>query len=350
MIEGTKDRIPAMTDALLKFINKYHTYHFGFDLKQGSVKLKNTISNFIEKTYHNIPAYFNKLQNLVQRLGDQVKHMYTQVSDSWMSMNMQVDQLVQSAEQHIKLCEDKMKALLNTVTQFLSEIKFTVPGSERKISVLQMLQKFHQSVSTTIESLLKTVSMHIRQIEFKILGTEVVVNGNEIADKVTSAARSLYNQLKYSMSRGVILFCETVKDIFQVFATKVETVITNLKDENTEITSQVDAIYNDALQSTKHHTEKAKRRMAEYKDLMKINIQEAYNSLSMQQLNNNTKEIISVLQSHLYGGLNEGVDLMRRASQTTAPYIRVSNKKMDVEIPLPFLWKSFSEWPTQFRQ
>ncbi|XP_047467540.1 apolipoprotein B-100 [Mugil cephalus] len=357
VIEGTKDRIPAMTDAVLKFINKYHTYHFGFDLNQGSVKLKNALFNFMEKTYQNIPTSLNTLRDLVQKLGDLGRHAYMQVYDSWMSLNLQVEQLVQSAEQYINLCENKVKALLNAVAQFLSETKFTVPGSERKVSILQMFQKSYQSVSKAINkvtlrfsSLLETLFMHIRDIKFSILGSDVVVNGSEIVDKVTSTVRSLYNQLKYAVSRGFIRFCEVVKDIFQVFAAKVETVLTNLKDENRDITSQVDAIYNEALQSSKRRTETAKRRLAEYKDLMKMNIEDAYNALSMENVNNSTNEIISILQSHLYGGLNEGVDLMRRSSETTAPYVRVSNTKMDIEIPLPFLWKSFSEWPTQFRQ
>lgn len=76
------------------------------------------------------------------------------------------------------------------------------------------------------------------------------------------------------------------------------------------------------LQSSKQHIEEAKRHMAEYKDHTKLKIKEAYNALIMECVNKNTKEFISILQSHLYGGLNESVDLMKRASKITATHIR----------------------------
>lgn len=359
VVEGTKDRIPVMTDAVLKFINKYHTAHFGFDLNRGSMKLKNTVSNVIERAYYEVTMSFNTLLNSIKHLGDQGKDMYRKASDSLMSISVQdvKDRLARKARQVLKQNEEKIYVLLDAVTQFLSDTKYTVPGSEEKLSSLEIFQRARQSVSRAtdwaiqrFDNLLEKIYRYIREIEFTIPGTDVVFNGNEIMDKLKSSTRSVYGQLRHSVRRGFDLLHKTVNDLFQVIAEKGENSITYLKDENMEIASQVDAIYAEVQQSSKQHIEEAKRFVAEYKDLTKLKIQETYDALSMQQVNDNTKEFISILQSHLYGGLNESVDLMRRTSQSTAPYIRVSNKKVDIEIPLPFLWKSFSEWPTQPRQ
>uniref|UniRef100_A0A8D0D7V1 Apolipoprotein B n=1 Tax=Sander lucioperca TaxID=283035 RepID=A0A8D0D7V1_SANLU len=358
VIEGTKNRIPAMTDAVLKFINKYHTAHFGFDLNRGGMKLKNTVSNVIERVYHEVPVSFTTLQNSINHLSDQGKDMYMKASESFMSMSVQdvIDMLAHKARQLLKHSKDTINVFAQSVTEFMSDTKFTVPGSEEKLSSLEMFQGAHQSVSRATDraiqrfaSLVEKISKYIREIKFTIPRTDVF-NGNKIMDKLMSSIRSVYDQFRYSVRRGCDLLQKTVNYLLQVIGEKAKDFVTHLKDANVEIASQVDAIHAEVLQSSNRHIEEVKRYVAEYKDHAKVKIQEAYNALRMEQVNNDTNKFISILQSHLYSGLNESVHLMRRTSQSTAPYIRVSNKKMDIEIPLPFLWKSFSEWPTQSSQ
>ncbi|KAJ7991201.1 hypothetical protein DPEC_G00294790 [Dallia pectoralis] len=66
-IEGLKGRIPAITDALLKFINKYHTSHFGFKLDRANTKLKNLVSKVNERAYNEVRMGLDTLQNTLQR-------------------------------------------------------------------------------------------------------------------------------------------------------------------------------------------------------------------------------------------------------------------------------------------
>nr|XP_019964478.1 PREDICTED: uncharacterized protein LOC109643721 [Paralichthys olivaceus] len=341
-IEGTKDRIPAMNNAVLNIINKYHTAHFGFDLNRGSMKLKNSVSNAIERAYNEVPMSLNSLQRSVKHLGE--------------SINVQdvVDKLAHETKEVLKHVDRQIIALQIEVKELMNATKFTMPGSEEKLSTLDMFDHAHRSVSRATDramqrfaSLMEKVSRLIKGIEFTIPGTKFIVNGNEIMEKLEFTTRSAYDQLRESLHRAFSLLHETVNSLFQVIAEKTENFRTYLKEENVEIASQVDAVYGEVLKSSKHHIEKARRKMANYKDLTKLKIQEAYDALNMESANNNTVEFISILQSHFYGGLNEGLDLMRRASQSTAPYIRVTNKKTDIEIPLPFRWKSFSSWPTQ---
>ncbi|XP_042356872.1 apolipoprotein B-100 isoform X2 [Plectropomus leopardus] len=354
VVEGTKDRIPAMTDAVFKFINKYHTDHFGFDLNRGGMKLKNTVSNGIERAYHEVPMFPDTLQNSIKHLSDEGQDMYRKASDGLMSLNVQdvIDTLTHEARQVLNHSEDKIYVFFDAVRQSLSDTNFTLPGSEEWLSSLEMSQQARWSVSRVTDrtiqrfsSLMEKITRYIRDIKFTLPETDVVVNGNVIMDKLMSSTRSAYYQLRHSVSRGFYLLQNTVYDLLQVTAEKAENFITYLKDENVEIASQVDAIHAKILQSSNQRTKEAKRFVAEYKDHAKLKIQEAYTALSMERVNTNAKEFISILQSPLYRGLNETIDLLSRTSLSTAPYIRVSNKKMDIEIPLPFLWKAKSEWP-----
>lgn len=333
LFEGTKDRIPAMSDAALKVINKYHTDHFGFDLNHGGIKIKNTVSNIIERAYHKAPISFNGLQHSIKHLSDQGRDMYREASDSLMSMRLHsiLDMLAHNARGVFRYSEDKVYAFVDAAKQLLSKMKF---------------EKTDRAIQT-FSSLIKHIFRYIREVEFTIPGTDVVVHGSEIMDKLSSSMTFEYNELKFSVHQGFDLLRKTINDFIHAIAEKGQSFITYLQNENAVIASQVDAIHADIMQSSVQHIQEAKIRVAEYRDLTNLMIQEAFNALNMERVNNDTKEIITIFQSHLYGGLNEFVDLMRRTSQSTAPYIKVSKAKMDIEIPLPFIWKSFNEWPKQ---
>ncbi|KAM3871405.1 apolipoprotein B-100 [Diretmus argenteus] len=339
VIEGSKDRMPAITEAVLKSINKYHTAHFGFDLNRAGTKLKNSVSNVIERAYHEVPASLNILQNSIEELSDQGKSMFRAASD--INVRDIKDRFANKARQFLQRSEQNMKVLLDAIMKFLSDTKFALPGFEEKLTGLEIYQQARHSISIATDraaqrfaNLMETISSFIRGIEFTLPGTNVVVNGNEILEKLTSSLNSIHDKL-----------VQVIRECFEALHKLVDF----LNDENMELASQIDGIYAEVLQSSKH-IEEAKRSMAEYKDLAKHKVQEVYNDINMESVNNDLKELISILQSHLYGLIDESLSLMRIASDNTAPYIRVSNKKTDIDIPLPFFWKSFSEWPTQSRQ
>lgn len=343
VIEGTKDRIPDMANSGLTFVNKYHVALFGFDLNRGGMKLKNTIFTVIDRIYDVVLMTFNTLQNSVKHLGDKVKEVYNKGSDSLMSMSVLDvrDRLALNARQMLKLSKDEMHVFLDKVTQFLSDTKVSVPGSDQKLSSLEVFHLTIWSVSKSIDRAVQEFASVMERIS-----DHINININEIKDKL----KSVYDDPTQSLHRGFELLHKTVNDFFQVIFEKGENFITFLKEENVKFATQADVIYAEVLQSTKQHTEEAKRYMAKYKDFSKQKIQEACNALSVEHVTNNVKETVSIFQSHLYQGFNETVALMRKTSQATVPHIRLSNKKMDIEVPLPFYWKSFSEWPTQSRQ
>lgn len=359
VIKGTEDRVPAMTDAVLKFINKYHTAHFGFDLNRGGMKLKNTLSNAVERAYHESPVSFGLLHNTVEKLAGHGSQMYRQASDSFTAISVQdlTQSLPHMARRVIELGEYRFNLLVDAVTQLLRDTKFTVPGLEQRISALEALQQAGRSVSRAADrarqrfaSLMEKISDYIRNIEFTISGTEVVIRGNEIMDRLQSSVTSAYDLLREGTIRFINVIYSTLIDHSRVIAEKADNLLSNLKDKNLEMSPQVESVFTEIQHFSRQNTNEATRHVADAKDHIKLIIQEAYNALTMDEVNGDIVAVINIFESHLYGGLNEFVAQMRRASENTAPYVRVSNASTDIEIPLPFHWKSFSHWPTQYRQ
>lgn len=351
MVEGSKDRIPAVTEAVLKFINKYHTSHFGFDLNRGGMKLKNVVSNNIETAYHEVPAFFSTLQRSVIHLSDQSKDTFRKASDSIRSINVQdvTNTLTHNARRFLRHSEDRIKVLLDAITTFLSEINLTLPGSQEHLTGLEIFQRARRSASRVIDRAIHRLSdllRNFREMEFTIPGTDVVVHGERIIENWKSSLRYIRDQLLQAAFYWFEVLQVIISDIFLTIAEKGGDLVTYLKDENQDVAAQIDIFYAEV----KQQIGEVRRNTAEYKELAKQKVQDAYNAVNMEDVNNGLKESIGVLQSHLYEGLNEGKDLVRQASQRAQPYVRMSNKKMDVDVPLPFFWKSFSEWPTRSRQ
>lgn len=348
-MEGLKSRIPAMTSTILKFVNKYHTSLFGFDLNRGGVKLKHAISNLVERAHHGVLVSLTTLQDLIQTFAHQGKEALMNVFDSLMSTDLKDFRemmllQVKTAFRHIRV---RVEELLHPVAEFLTNKKFTIPGSERKLSIVEMFEEAHQAASESFEvvsqlffRLLEKISAFIKSIEFTVPETDVSVNGRELVDNLNAEI----NAAKYHLKHYLRSKMDT-----QVIREKAESLYSYLKDRNTEVTPQIEAFYAEILRSSKQGADDAQRHAAECKDLLKLKLQDFYNALNLEAVKGGAQQFISVLQSNVSEALSESVDLMRNVSQNTAPYIRVGKEKVDVEIPLPFLWKSFNEWPTQLR-
>lgn len=335
-----------MISAILKFINKYHTAHFGFDLNRGGVKLKHAISNLVEQVHHRVSVLFTTAQDLIQTFADRGNDTFLKVFDSSMSTDLKdfIEMMlfqIKTAFRHIPV---RVEELLSPVTEFLTNKKFTFPGSERKLSIVQMFEEAHQAASESFGvasqlffRLLEKISAFIGSIEFTIPETDVSFKGHKLVDNVNAEIHAVKHYLRSKMD-------------MQVITDKADSLYAYLKDQNTEVTPQIEAFYKEILRSSKQGADEARRLTAEWKDLLKLKLHETYDALTMEAVNSGAQQFITVLQSNASEALSESVDLMRKVSQNTAPYVRVGKEKVDVEIPLPFLWKSFNEWPTQLRQ
>lgn len=358
VIEGTKERIPAMSDAVLKCTDKYHKDHFGFDLNRGSVMLKNAFSNFVEKVYNDASASLTNLHISTAHFIDKGQDIYRKTSDRFLSMRVQniIETLTLQSGKIVNSTQEQFNNFFHVVRYFLRHVKFSVPGREEKLSVLQILQLAHQSVSRASQKVLQSftsyleeICAYIRQVRFIPLGTDVVIDGNDVLDKAISFVNFAHDHLRLLADKGLHFLHSVVNDFGRVIGEKGEDLLLYLQDENLAIASKLDAIQKDIVKSSQEYHKEVHIILHEYKELSELNAQQAYRALNMERVNNDTRQVIATFQSHLYGGINNFMALIEKSSQIAAPYVKVNNNNMDVEIPLPFQWRSFSEWPRQLR-
>lgn len=311
-----------MTNALHRFINKYHSSHFGFDLNRGFMKLRNALLTLIEKVYQVVDVSLSTVQDLVQTAVHQGKATYMEASDMLKSTDV-----VKLSDVLIEKVHGSLQHM-RSITEVSHFFNSSVPWSERKVSVTEMFP-----------SLMEMVSREIRRTTFTIPGTEVVVDGNKIIENLMMEAAAVRHHFMEFLRR-------TFRDVLELLAEKAEQLRLYVEDQNRKVSPLVHEAHRNFRTFSREHSAQAKSLVSECKDQVRQKVHEAYNAFSMERVNSATKGFISQLQSNLSETLNESLDVTKKVSESAAPYVRVGKEKLDVEVPLPFLWKSFSEWPT----
>lgn len=358
VIEGTKERVPAMSNAVLRFAEKYHKDHFGFGLNRGGAMLKNTLSNSVEQVYNDASVSLTNLHISVTDFIDKGQHVYRETSDHFMSVTVQdvMETLSVQSGNIVNYTQDQLNYFFHVARYFLRHVKFNVPGREQKLSVLQILQLAHQSVSRASEKVFRAFGSHlaelfgsIREVRFSPPGTDVDIDGSGVLDKTVSLVNFASHQLRLFALKGLRFLHKMVSNFGRAVFEKGQELVFYLQDENLVLAPKLNVIQKDIERFSQGYHQGVGVILEEYKELSKLKVHQVYEAVNVERLNNDTRQVITAFQSHLYGGIDQLMILLEQSSQITAPYVQVSNNHMDVAVPLPFQWRSFSEWPRQLR-
>uniref|UniRef100_A0AAY4AYW0 Vitellogenin domain-containing protein n=1 Tax=Denticeps clupeoides TaxID=299321 RepID=A0AAY4AYW0_9TELE len=364
--DGVRERMPLITNSVKNFINKYHMAHFGIDLKTATMKLKNTVSGTIEKSFQAVPHFFDSMQNSIEEISQQTRDAYSGAVESLSGVGLMELRSTFStwAGELLALYETNLKPLLDAIMKFFRETKFQVPGMTEKISVQELYDKIRHSVSQivtfTVQKLISmmdqtvdAISSYVRDMAFTLPFSNKVIQGKEVVKKIKSAMKPIKENIALALRK---LETFQFKNLFLSMSDLLNSVITNIEETlEAEHIFEDFSLYRNAsrmpmVKEFRAQITNAKRNVAEYKTIAKLKVQEVYNDLSVDMINEGMAHAAEEIGSEACHLVNRFLELMRSVSQKTEPYMKISNKKVDIEIPLPFFWKSFSEWPKITRQ
>lgn len=364
MLNGLKDRLPSITAALHKFLNKYHVDHFGLDLNRAAVKLKNALSSSIDRAYQEIPRVFDALQNSAEQLRQQGKKMLRRSQDSLPQIDLQdlSRRFSSKVNEHMQNFESNVRVLLDAVMTFLNNTKFHLPGMEEKLTGQELYVKMKKSITKAInrattrfnslvETIADTVSDFFNKVEFSVPGTTTVISGKQILKDLKSTLKSARDQIIQATKLLDKVFQDFLKTL-KAYTQMAEEFLNSLKNEKLEeLSSRIDGIYKEAgnlqvMQKIREWMRDAKKGLSEVKDFSKSKVQELYNGMTMENLNAHLGNLLMVLETYTDSVLKNYVEFMKSVASYTEPYLKMSNKKMDIDVPLPFYWKTFGEWPS----
>ncbi|XP_035534608.1 apolipoprotein B-100-like [Morone saxatilis] len=337
-------------------------YEMMLRLKKQVPTVMEMVSEPATRTYNTIYRHARSLEGSFEQVRNQGKVMFRKAIDNLAAVKSSnvLTTVTDKTILILKEYQKKVEVVFEAVVKFLRETKFQIPGYEQRLSGLQVYQKCSAFVADVSEeavqkipqyftSMFKAVIDYINTIEFTLPGSNHVVRGREILDDLFVALRKIQNQVIVTVkSLGDIQLEDIINKLsafMQFTIEQSEKFLQTLKSQNSErLFTFVTDVYNDAMNSRAlavvvEQVEEAQRIVIEYLKAVRAKLQTILADMSSTQLQADIQSWIDLLVKRVNAFHNNVIKTLKEKSKNIEPFVKVGDRQMEVNIPLPFVAK-----------
>uniref|UniRef100_G3P570 Vitellogenin domain-containing protein n=1 Tax=Gasterosteus aculeatus aculeatus TaxID=481459 RepID=G3P570_GASAC len=321
-----------------------------------------TVSGPAVRTYKTISRQARSLEGSFEQARKQGKVMFNRAVDNFAAVSPS-NFLTTVTEKTILILKDyqkKVEIVLDAVAKFLRETKFQIPGYEERLSGLEIYQQYSAFVADVTEKVVRKVPEcfvssinaaldYVRAIEFTVPGSNKIVRGREILDELCVALRKIQDQVVVIVRKfGEIRLEDVINQlsVFVQFTTQQsERFLQTLKSQNVEkLSTFASDVYKDASNSrvmgeVTQQVEKAHKIVVEYLKAVKAKLQNILSDVSFEQLQADIQSWIDLMVKRVNVFHNSVMKTLKEKSKIVEPFVRVGDRKMEINIPLTFIDK-----------
>ncbi|XP_056219329.1 apolipoprotein B-100-like [Seriola aureovittata] len=337
-------------------------YEVMLGLKKQVPAVMEMVSDPAVRTYNKIYRNAGVLGEYIKQISKQGKVMFKRAVDNLAAVNPS-DVMTTVTEKTILILKEyqkKVEIVLDAVVKFLRETKFQIPGFEQRLSGLEVYQQFSAFVADIFEeavqkipqyfaSMFTAVLDYFQAIEFTLPGSNHIVSGREILEDLSVALRKIQDQVIVIVRKLRQIKLEDIIKKFSAFmqftTEQSEKFLQTLKSQNIEKLSDFVAdVYRDAINSPvladiSNQIEVAYRIVMEYLKTVRAKIQNIMADVSSEQLQADIQSWIDMLVKRMNAFHNNVIKTLKEKSKNVESFVRVSDRQMEVDIPLPFVAK-----------
>ncbi|XP_071777034.1 apolipoprotein B-100-like [Centroberyx gerrardi] len=305
---------------------------------------------------------FMGMSKLAEQATKQGQIMFKRAADNLATLNLpkMTTTVTDNTIMILKEYQKNIEILLDAAIKFLRETKFQIPGYDEKLSGLEVYQKFSAFVADVSEEAIQKIPEffaskfeamldHFKAIRFTLPGSSYIVSGQEILDDLLVALKKIQGQVIVIVKKlGDIQLEDIIKKLseFMHFTVdKSEKLLQTLKSQNVEkLSTWVNDVYTDAMNSRVlndigNQVRDARRIVVAYINVVRAKLQEMFADMSLEQLHADIQSWIDSLVKYLNAFHNNVIELLKEKSKNVEPFVRVSDRQMDIDIPFPFIAK-----------
>uniref|UniRef100_A0A665W7T9 Uncharacterized protein n=1 Tax=Echeneis naucrates TaxID=173247 RepID=A0A665W7T9_ECHNA len=325
--------------------------------------LKEHVPAAVELVSEPAARTYNEIYKKAEKARKQGQVMFERAANSFAAVNP--SEVMTSATEKIvetlKLYQKKVEIVLDAMMKFLRETKFQVPGYEQRLSGLEVYQKCSAFVAQVSEeavqkipeyfaSMFTSVIDYLQDIEFTIPGSSYIINGREILEDLSVALRKIQQQVIATLRELGKIQLEDIINKFYAFVQftteQSEKLVQTLKSQNIKkISDFVIEMYRDAINSpvlanVAKQIGETYRIVMEYLKTVRAKIQNTLAEMSTEQLQADIQSWIDSLVKRMNAFHNNVIRTLKEKSKNVEQFVKVSDRTMEVDIPLPFVARS----------
>lgn len=301
---GLKERVPKMTNAVYRYVNRYHKEHMGLEISAATLKMKNIMQNNAEKAYtfaanqiDEIDAQLrtaaNEASGKYQELKFKAKRLYRRAADQAEQFDYQrikaklLDVLIDIIEEY----HQKIKHVIDSATEFLKTTKFQVPGLSEKYSGAEIYIMTTEKVAKSADVCLSKLQEYfdaliaaINELEVRLPASETILRGRNVLDQIKAMLKDLQEKIRQTFATlqeaDFAGRLKQLKQVVQQVFQKVEEMVRSLQSKNFEdIKVQTQQLYKDAMasdfaQKLRSLTKDVKKYISQFKDFSQKTFQD----------------------------------------------------------------------------
>ncbi|XP_053141166.1 apolipoprotein B-100 [Hemicordylus capensis] len=274
LLQGLKEKVPNIVNAVYLCVNKYHHEHTGMEISTATLKLKENLINNVDYTYRGTLNSINELEQHLHQVTDQAtgkyevmrkkaKKMYHEAADQASQIDYgQIranffDAIMDVIVEYHK----RVKHLIDSAIEFLKITKFQVPGLAEKHTGEELYRMATEYLANTVDFCISKVQERfdafiafVNEVEVKIPASSQMIKGSLILDEIkgflTHVQKKVHQNLIGLQEVDFAKMLRELKELVQQAFQKTEEFIQNLQAENYEyIKTQAKQLLTNILQA-----------------------------------------------------------------------------------------------------
>ncbi|OPJ73626.1 apolipoprotein B-100 [Patagioenas fasciata monilis] len=304
LLLGLKEKVPKITYAVYRYVNRYHKEHMGLEISAATLKMKNIMQNNADKAYtfavkqiDQIDAQLrtaaNEASDKYQEMKVKAKHLYQEAADQAEQFDYEsikaklLDATIDIIEEYHK----RIKHLIDSAIEFLKTTKFQVPGLSEKYTGEEIYLMATEKVAKNADLCLSKLQEYfdaliaaINEMEVRVPASETILRGRNVLDRIKEMLKHLQEKVRQTFATlqeaDFAGRLKQLKQIVQQVFQKVEEMVRSLQSKNLgDIKVQMQQLYKDAVasdyaQKLRSLAEDIKKYISQFKDFSQKTFQD----------------------------------------------------------------------------
>ncbi|KAH0621946.1 hypothetical protein JD844_023712 [Phrynosoma platyrhinos] len=283
LLQGLKERVPKMANALYHAVDKYHQEHTGMEIRAAALKLKDNMKHNVDTAYKNTLNGINELEQQLhvatnqatgkyETMRKKAKRFYDDAADQAHQMDYERirAKIFDATMETIAEYNKRVKRLIDSAIEFLKVTRFQIPGVDGKHTGEELFVMATGKLREVVDVCIARVQEYfdafiafVNEMEVKIPASSQIIKGSFILDEI----RGFLTHVQKKVSQLILGLQEIdfaqhlrdLKEVVQQVFQKVEEIIRNLQEQNYEyVNIQTKQLFTKVLQAVKSLAEDRK--------------------------------------------------------------------------------------------
>ncbi|MBN3271401.1 APOB protein, partial [Polyodon spathula] len=355
ILQQVKNFLQQYTDALIKYINDMEIKVPGTDKILQGKEVLDSIKDYLRKVQNEVVDAVKSLRNV------NLEKSLQKLKEFFQTSFMQVEEVLKSLKSKtLEEIKVQVQAMYNDAinSPLTAQIKYGLDYV--KDSATHFYEFTQTCLNYAVDELEKT-SRYVKSLREEYLDANMVgwmVKYYEIEEKMIKLVKSCAEYVKETGSK----YTEEVITYVTHLTEKLKELVDNqgteylnyakdlLTDADGRGMKMISELSNKAQAQIHEWSTLAKNVATEYRDHAQLKLQEAYDNLSLDKLTSEAKRLFDIINQQYSAYYQAILEILKELNNNIQPYIQYRDEKLQVDVPLPFIWESFDELPKRKEQ